>query len=126
MSKGRKESTVQAGVVAYLAFRPDCGCWRNNTGAARFGNAYVKFSIEGAADILCVQAPTGRLVGIETKREIGGILSDAQRWWGEMLEAHGGKYIVARSIEDVEQGLGPPTVRVVKQPRRTKDYPRGT
>ncbi len=120
----RRESVVQSGVLAYLSFRPDCACWRQGVIAARFGNAYVKSGIDGTADILCVQAPTGRLIGIECKREVGGVLSANQIWWGEMLEAHGGKYIVARDVDDVIKGLGEPQVKVLKKSRRVNDYPR--
>lgn len=105
MTTGRKENEVMAGVLAYLSLRKDCMCWRANTGGAKFGGFYVKFGIRGAADIQCVQAPTGRFIGIEIKRELGGKVSKDQEAWGQAVEERGGLYIVARSVEAVERGL---------------------
>jgi hypothetical protein len=121
---GRKESVVQAGVLAYLYLRKDCICWRSNTGGVKFGNAYVKFGLRGAADIQCVQAPTGRFIGIECKREIGGRLSKDQETWGQNVEIHGGLYVVARDVAAVERALGPEQVRVTKIVERRRSYPR--
>ncbi len=124
MSKGRRESEVLAGVLAYLSIRGDCDCWRNNVsaGIARSGQ-YMQSGKSGASDVICIQAPMGRFVGIELKREIGGSLSAAQEEWGSNLEAFGGLYLVARDVETVARGLGPENVRVMKV-RREKKYPR--
>jgi hypothetical protein len=48
----------------------------------------------------------GVYVGIEVKRP-GGKQSDHQKHFQESLEAAGGRYILARSLDDVIQGLGP-------------------
>lgn len=120
---GRREGEVQAGILAYLAIRKDCWCFRSNTGGVSFGKSFVKFGIKGAADIFCVQAPTGRAVGIECKREVGGVLSVEQERWGENLKRFGGLYIVASDVDTVAQALGEEQVRVEKVALR-KEYPR--
>lgn len=123
--KKRLESAVQAGIISYLCFRPDFVWWRSNTGAAKFGEALVRFGTKGAADIQGVLAPHGRFVGIETKREEGGVLSAFQKAWGENVVKHGGLYIVARDVQTVIEALGPPSVKVVKVNPVQKTYPRG-
>ena len=71
-----------------------------------------------------MQSPSGRVVGIEVKREKGGKVSPDQRWWGGSVTTHGGLYVVARSVEDVREALGEPTARVAKTPRRKRIFPR--
>ncbi len=113
--KGRRESEVQAGIVGYLEMRQDLFFWRVNVGGAQLtGGFYVKFSEPGAADLQGLQAPHGRFFGIECKREIGGKLSEAQIRWGENIKNHGGLYIVARSVEEVQLALGPEQAKVIK------------
>jgi len=122
--RGRRESEVQAGILAYLAMRGDCFCWRSNTAmlSPRPG-AFVRFGLPGAPDIMCVQAPYGSLVGIEVKRERGGEVSEEQKRWGENLKNHGGLYVVARDVETVQAALGEEKARVVKV-RSERRYPR--
>ena len=122
-TKGRLESEVSAGVQAYLALRGDCLCWRVNVGAAKFGGFFVKFGLRGQADIQCVQAPNGRFIGVELKREIGGKLSGDQERWGAAVESAGGLYVVARDVDAVARVLGPELARVVK-PTKPRNYPR--
>lgn len=122
-SKGRSEREVSAGVMAYLSLRQDCFCFRANTGAAKFGGYFVSFGLPGAADIQCVQGPTGRFVGIELKRELGGKVSGDQERWGAAVESAGGLYIVARDVDTVARALGPEQARVVK-PGKKRNYPR--
>lgn len=104
--KGRSEAEVQAGVISYLHSRPEIFFWRQNSGAysPRPGQ-FLQFGMRGVPDILGVQAPTGRMIGIEVKREVGGKVSPAQKSFGETMKKFGGVYIVARSIEDVKEGL---------------------
>jgi len=113
--KGRRESEVSAGVQAYLSMRTDFWWWRANVqaGIAPSGR-FMRSGVRGQADIQGILAPEGRFVGIELKRERGGALSEAQETWGKNVTAHGGLYLVARSVADVEQGLGPIRAHVVK------------
>lgn len=119
--KGRLEREVQAGVMDYLETRTDIFCWRSNTGAAWYGDFFVKFGKKGAPDIHGVKAPEGRFFVVECKREKGGDLSDAQKRWRDNFVNHGGLYIgPARSIDDVINGLGPVLAHVPKIPMRMR------
>lgn len=122
--KGRLEREVQAVVLGYLSFRADFFFWRANTGVAQFGKSFVKYGLPGAPDIQGVQAPSGRFVGIELKREQGGAWSPDQRRWAANCEAHGGIYILATCVHDVVAGLGPCYAHISKQVRRPK-YSKG-
>lgn len=114
MKTNRRENAVSAGVHAYLDMRTDVYFWRNQTGGAKFNDFFVKFGINGAADFIGVQAPSGRFFGVECKREKGGKVSDDQIRWGANLIAHGGLYIVATDVDTVAKALGPVRAHVVK------------
>lgn len=141
-SKGRRESEVSAAIQAYLSTRTDLFWWRANTqaGVARSGQ-YMRSGVKGQADIQGVQprlhnvlvvrndqrAPAtwiyGQFFAIEVKREKGGKLSEDQRRWGENVANHGGIYIVARSVRDVAEALGPELAKVDKV-TKPRVYPR--
>jgi Holliday junction resolvase len=56
-------------------------------------------SHRGIADLYCIKA--GRSVWIEVKT-VKGRLSEHQEKYRTEIEAHGGEYLIARGIEDVE------------------------
>lgn len=70
--------------------------------------------MKGQSDFFCIQAPEGKWVAIEVKREKGGKISDEQIRFGANIVLHGGKYIVARDVETVAKALGPVRAHVVK------------
>lgn len=135
MTKGRKESAVAAAVRAYLSMRTDCFYWRSSVGGAHLNGFFVRFNEPGVGDFIGVQAQRvsyppgaqmpliGRFFAVETKREVGGKQSEAQARFQRNVEAHGGLYVLARSVEDVHQALGTPQVYVVKE-RRKRVIPR--
>lgn len=97
------EAQIQQQILLALGGRHDCRVWRNNVGAARTQDGrVVRFGTKGQADILGVlRLPTGTglFVAIEVK-SARGRLRPEQRAWGAMVQAMGGLYIVARSVED--------------------------
>lgn len=113
-----RESVVLAQILAYLETRGDVFVWRNNTGVAEIGNNRVRFGLKGSSDIIGLQAPSGRFVGIEVKRSVGGRLSAGQIRWLDEIRRRGGIGAVAACVEDVRQALGPPTVRIPNSGRR--------
>ncbi len=123
-SKGRRENLVQAGITAYLDTRKDILWFRKNVGAANYGGFHVAFGKKGEADIQGIQAPSGQAWAVEVKREIGGELSDAQKIWRDNWIAFGGRHLEARSLDEVQQFLGPELVRLVKIPDKKRIYPR--
>lgn len=60
-------------------------------------------STPGVPDLICCFK--GRLVGIEIKAE-KGIVSDYQKEFIERINHAGGLAFVARSVDDVIEGLG--------------------
>lgn len=103
-ARGRSEAEILAGIMGYLGTRGDVMFWRQNTGGySPSPGRFVRFGAKGGADILAVWR--GKFVAIEVKRE-GKYPSPDQRRWGEQVEAHGGIYIVARSVPDVASIFG--------------------
>ena len=67
------------------------------------GGRLVQYGATGQADILCVCR--GRLLAIEVKTAKGR-QSLAQVAWQRALEAAGGVYVVARSVDDTVAAVG--------------------
>lgn len=146
MKTNRRESQVMAGVLAYLDTRNDLFYWRQNVAAGIASSGqFMRVGVRGVSDIIGLQArrkdpevwhsggsgswmvesnnPIGRFVAIEVKRERGGTQSDDQKRFQDNVEAHGGLYVLARSVEDVQKALGPERFHIVKQ-RRVRAIPR--
>jgi hypothetical protein len=98
-----KESDAQRAIIDYLSMRRHF-CWRNNSGAFKTEHgSFVRAGIPGSPDIVC--CIDGCFIGVEVNGAKGE-LSDAQREFKSRLEKAGGRYFVARSIDDVQkQGL---------------------
>ena len=76
--------------------------YRQNSGGLKKGSHFVKFGVPGAPDIVAIIK--GQYVGIEVKR-VNGLQSQQQYFFQKELEKAGGKYILARSLADVESAL---------------------
>lgn len=99
-----KESDVQGAILQYLALKRIFH-YRNNSGGFRDAqNHFYRFGAVGSPDIVCVV--NGQYVGIEVKKP-GGRQSEHQKEFQRRLEEAGGRYILARSIDDVERALSP-------------------
>lgn len=93
-----KESDVQRQILDYLALKRIFH-YRNNSGAfKRDDGHFYRFGATGSPDIICVV--NGQYVGIEVKAA-NGKQSDHQKEFQKSLDAAGGKYILAYSLEDV-------------------------
>lgn len=96
------ESDVVASCLQLLKLR-GWPAWRNNTGAARMGDRFIRYGIPGAADILGIVPGSGRLLAIECKRpklkamQSAGRLSPAQESFLSSVHEAGG---VALVIDD--------------------------
>lgn len=133
MKLDRLEGEVKGAIMTYLGLRGDIFPMRNNVGAFKPDTGgFVTYGLgTGSADIVCVQGIKvytdnmiiGRFVGIECKRERGGVQSREQREWGEQVVRYGGLYILARSVEEVRVALGEPQVRLPRFSHR-KVFPR--
>lgn len=76
--------------------------FRNNVGAIKKGRRYVRFGLGvGSADLVCVVAPHGRLLAIETKRPKGYEATEEQEKWLTRVRQYGGIAAVVRSPDEV-------------------------
>jgi hypothetical protein len=97
------EAQIQHAIMEYLTAKR-IFFWRNNSGVMRAGatahdkGRFVRFGAVGSPDIIALHG--GRLYGIEVKSPTGR-LSEAQKSFGAKIEANGGTYVVARSVDDV-------------------------
>jgi hypothetical protein len=93
-----KESLIQGQILQYLTLKGMFHC-RNNSGGFKDGNNhFYRFGAVGSPDIICVVQ--GWFVGIEVKAPKGK-QSDHQISFQKRLEAAGGKYVLAYSLQDV-------------------------
>lgn len=101
----RYEGELLAAVLGYLELLEAQGrlmVWRNNTGAMKpRPGVTVRFGTPGAADVLAVLGPHGRLLGVETK-SVTGTQSIQQKRWAKRLTAVGGIYVLAKTLQDVK------------------------
>jgi len=107
MTASNSEAQIQADIMAALAGRRDLRIWRASAGAARdasSGRVY-HFGTPGQADLSGILAD-GRRLEIEAKTKTGR-QSDQQKAFQAMIERFGGVYILARSVQDVLDVLGP-------------------
>jgi len=98
-----KESEIQRTILDYLTLKRIFH-YRNNSGAfvmpetATHSRRFFRAGVVGAPDIVCVVK--GQFVGIEVKAPKGR-QNDNQKEFQRQLEAAGGLYILAYSLEDV-------------------------
>lgn len=96
------EADTQRAILDYLALKRIFH-YRNNSGAfADKAGHFYRFGAVGSPDIVCVV--DGQYIGIEVKAPKGK-QSDNQREFQRRLEAVGGRYILARSLDDVIAAL---------------------
>lgn len=76
--------------------------YRNNVGAFKKGKHYIKFGTKGAPDIIVIL--DGQYCGIEVKGPKYEQSPDQVEFQGK-VEGAGGRYVLARSLEDVQRGL---------------------
>src|SRR5262245_28720745 len=98
----RSETAIQREVLRYLA-TVGIVAWRNNTGAVKEGDRFVRFGLRGAADIIGWM-PGGRFIAIECKRP-GEKPTAIQSAFLKRLHDDGGIAFVATSVEDVSREL---------------------
>lgn len=103
-----KESAILNACIRWL-WSSGAFVWRNNTGGTHksyerkdgsTAHYHIKFGYPGSADILGMNKH-GRFLAIECKAA-NGKLSEQQERFREYVERHGGVYLVARSLDDLE------------------------
>ena len=95
-----KESDIQRQILEWLAYEKIFH-YRNNSGAfKREDGHFYRFGAVGSPDVICVIG--GQYIGIEVKGKTGK-QSDHQKEFPQELEKAGGKSILARTLEDVDE-----------------------
>lgn len=99
-----REKEIQNAIMRKFATRADMRLWRANSGVATYEDGRtVRFGIPGQADLSGI-LQGGRRLEIEVKSP-DGRQTPQQAAFQKMIEAFGGLYILARSVEDVEEAL---------------------
>jgi len=99
-----KEVEIQRAICDYLSLKGYL-FWRSNSTPiydptrSRF-RAMPKYAMRGTPDIIIIQEPMGRFLGLEVKRD-GGKMSDSQQAFAKKCRDSGGIYEVVRSVDDV-------------------------
>lgn len=104
------EGEILSSITQFLSWK-GIYHWRNNSGAYKQGERYIRFGKKGTSDILALfpgelknGLGKGLLWAIEVKKP-GGRLSDEQIQFLKDVRIHGGIATVAESVEDVERTL---------------------
>ncbi|MFP4145893.1 MAG: VRR-NUC domain-containing protein [Phycisphaeraceae bacterium] len=103
------ERQIQNAILRTFATRRDVRLWRQNTGAAPYRDAkgqkrLVRFGVPGQADLSGI-LPGGVRLEIEVKGPKGR-QSHEQQAFQRMIERFGGVYVLARSVQDVQDAIG--------------------
>lgn len=92
------EKATQSAILDFLLYK-GIFHWRNNTGAFKPEHGgFIRYGTPGSPDIFALK--DGKLFGIEVK-DVKGKLNDNQFVFRTRFEQAGGKYVVARSLDDV-------------------------
>lgn len=99
------EHPIQTQIMLEFGSRTDMKIWRQNTGVAKTldGQRFIRFGVVGCADISGI-IKGGIRLEIEVKKRTGKQRKQ-QKAFQAMITAMGGIYIVARSVDDVYNGL---------------------
>lgn len=103
------EKLIENAILERLSYVKDGFFWKSNTIGVYdpvkkvFRKSRSKYLINGVSDILGVYQ--GRFVAIEVKTAKGRV-SENQKRFIDNINKHGGLAFVARSVADVEKGLG--------------------
>ena len=102
------EKDIEKQILHYLDMLPECFCWKNPTIGVWDSTKKVyrkpksKYHIRGASDIIGIYK--GKFLAIEVK-SAKGRTSKQQEDFIDMINCAGGLAFVARSVEDVVEGL---------------------
>ena len=104
MAKRRNEENKRVKAILEMLKYKGIFAWRQNNMPVATRDGYRAFiGMPGLPDIIGV-LPGGRFLGIEVKSDTGK-QSDKQLDFQRALEIHGGVYILAYSVHDVETKL---------------------
>ena len=101
------EAAILKSILIYLQARHVLA-FRQNVGAVEAvyhgKSRFMRFGVAGMSDVIAYPKPPRPVLFIEVKTATGK-QSDLQASFQQQVESHGHKYVIARSIEDVEEAL---------------------
>ncbi|RJQ67350.1 MAG: VRR-NUC domain-containing protein [Desulfobacteraceae bacterium] len=101
-----KESGIQTAIEQYLNYLENQGRLvyiKNNSGALKTNDRFIRFGKKGSPDFF-VFLHNGRCIHLEVKNEKGK-QNDNQKAYQSKIEKLDHTYLIARSIDDVENCL---------------------
>jgi len=99
------ETDLVIAILEALALEPGVIAWRNAQITARRSGRPVRGGLgAGSADIIACVGPMGSFLAIEAKSPKGKA-RPAQITWRADLEAHGGIYVVVRSVREALEAV---------------------
>jgi len=96
------ESDIQKAILDYLLMN-QVYCWRNNTGAYKVDNRFIRFGKKGSSDILGILRD-GRFLAIEVKQPDKEPTED-QKEFLQAIAENNGIALVAHSLDEVMEDL---------------------
>ena len=98
-----KEQIIQKNILTWLTLKKWFAFKINNVGIYKQATgSYIPSQTKGICDIIAIK--DGEVIFVECKSEKGK-LSQSQKEFCDTIISHGGHYIIARSIEDMEDYL---------------------
>lgn len=95
------EHNIQSSIIDYLS-KKGIFHYRNNSGAVKTEDRFVRYGTPGSPDIICVIS--GRYVGIEVKTDTGR-QNASQKAFQESLLACGGIYFLVHNIDEAMEAI---------------------
>lgn len=96
------EHAIQQSIIEWLQYK-NWFVWRHNSGMVQtIHNTMVRMGVAGMPDVFALK--DGLLIGVEVKRP-GKKATELQEQMLKELENHGGRTIIAHSVEEVEQWI---------------------
>jgi len=99
------EAQVQSEILLGIGrdFPKTVRVWRNNSGAVKVGNRFIRFGVSGQGDISGI-LNGGRRLEIEVKSQKGRQSKD-QKNFEVMIMKFGGLYLLARDYKFVKKSI---------------------
>jgi hypothetical protein len=105
MKAARLERDIQHEIRLASALVPELTLWRNSTGVAERAGRTLRYGLQrGSSDLIGVLAPTGRLVALECKTDVGR-LTEEQRLFLAHVRSRGGFAAVVRSVSEFLEAM---------------------
>ena len=95
------ETALVKSVLQALALEPGVTAWRCNSG--RRGRVTFGLGV-GAADVIAIVAPLGRLCALECK-VAGGTQREDQKTWQRAVQSRGGVYALVHSVDEARRAI---------------------